>query len=84
MSLSPDQWVETHLGPIAEALSSIVFYAVPVAGTQVPLIVVWTAVAGLFFSFYLPLINFRGLGFAGRHAPGGFLYSNARGGGSHF
>ena len=49
MILSPDQWVEAHLGPIAEALSSFVFYTVPIAGTDVPLIVMWTAVAGLFF-----------------------------------
>ena len=84
MSLSPDQWVETHLGPIAEALSSIVFYAVPVAGTQVPLIVVWTAVAGLFFTFYLRFINLRALGLAIRHARGDFSDPDARGEISHF
>ena len=64
VSQSPDQWVEAHLGPIAEALSSIVFYTVPIAGTDVPLIVMWTAVAGLFFTFYLRLINVRALGLA--------------------
>ena len=47
VSLSPDQWVEAHLGPIAEALSSFVFYTVPIAGTDVPLIVMWTAVSAM-------------------------------------
>ena len=80
MSQSPDQWVEAHLGPIAEALSSIVFYTVPIAGTDVPLIVMWTAVAGLFFTFYLRLINVRALGLAIRHARGDFADPDARGG----
>ena len=84
MSQSPDQWVEAHLGPIAEALSSIVFYTVPIAGTDVPLIVMWTAVAGLFFTFYLGLINVRALGLAIRHARGDFADPDARGEISHF
>ena len=82
--LSPDQWVEAHLGPIAEALSSFVFYTVPIAGTDVPLIVMWTAVAGLFFTFYLRFINVRALGLAIRHARGDFEDADARGEISHF
>ncbi len=84
MSLSPDQWVEAHLGPIAEALSSIVFYTVPIAGADVPLIVTWTAAAGLFFTFYLRVINVRALGLAIRHARGDFADPDARGEISHF
>ena len=84
VSLSPDQWVEAHLGPIAEALSSFVFYTVPIAGTDVPLIVMWTAVAGLFFTFYLRLINVRALWLAIRHARGDFADPDARGEISHF
>ncbi|MEK9920865.1 MAG: alanine:cation symporter family protein, partial [Luminiphilus sp.] len=84
MTLSPDQWVEAHLGPIAEALSSVVFYAVSVADTEVPLIVVWTSVAALFFTVYLRFINVRALGLAIRHARGDFSDPNARGEISHF
>ena len=84
MSPSPDQWVEAHLGPIAEGLSSIVFYTLPIAGTDVPLIVMWTAVAGLFFTFYLRLTNVRALGLAIRHARGDFEDPDARGEISHF
>ena len=73
MSQSPDQWVEAHLGPIAESLSSIVFSTISVAGTDVPLIVIWTAVASLFFTVYLRFINIRALGLAIRHARGIFL-----------
>ena len=84
MSSSPDQWFEAHLGPIAESLSSIVFYAVPIGGTEVPLIVMWSAVASLFFTVYLRLINVRALGLAIRHARGDFADPNARGEISHF
>ena len=84
MSQSPDQWVEAHLGPVAESLSSFVFSTVSVAGTDVPLIVVWTAVASLFFTVYLRLINIRALGLAIRHARGDFSDPDARGEISHF
>ena len=84
MSFSPDQWVETHFGPIAEALSSVVFYAVPLAGTDVPLIVMWSAIAALFFTVYLRFINIRALGLAIRHAKGDFSDPTARGEISHF
>ena len=84
MSFSPDQWVETHFGPIAETLSSVVFYAVPIGGTDVPLIVMWTAVAALFFTVYLRFINVRALGLAIRHAKGNFSDPTARGEISHF
>ena len=84
MSFSPDQWVETHFGPIAEALSSVVFYAVPIGGTDVPLIVMWSAVAALFFTVYLRFINVRALGLSIRHAKGDFSDPTARGEISHF
>lgn len=84
MSLSPDQWVEAHVGPVAEALSSAVFYAIPVAGTQVPLIVIWLAVAAVFFTVYLRFINLRALGLAIRHVKGDFSDPTARGEISHF
>jgi len=84
MSLSPDQWVEAHVGPVAEALSSAVFYAIPVAGTQVPLIVIWLAVAAVFFTVYLRFINVRALGLAIRHVKGDFSDPTARGEISHF
>jgi len=84
MSLSPDQWVEAHVGPVAEALSSAVFYAIPVAGTQVPLIAIWLAVAAVFFTVYLRFINVRALGLAIRHVKGDFSDPTARGEISHF
>lgn len=84
MSMSPDQWVESHVGPVAEALSSFVFYTIPIAGTPVPLIVMWLGGAAVFFTFYLRFINLRALGLAIRHVKGEFSDPTARGEISHF
>ena len=62
----------------------MVFYAVPIGGTDVPLIVMWSAVAALFFTVYLRFINVRALGLAIRHAKGDFSDPTARGEISHF
>ena len=60
------------------------FYAVPIGGTDVPLIVMWTRRCGAFFTVYLRFINVRALGLAIRHAKGDFSDPTARGEISHF
>ncbi|MYH15274.1 MAG: alanine:cation symporter family protein [Gammaproteobacteria bacterium] len=46
--------------PLADAVSGFIFFTVPVAGADLPLIVVWLICAGVFFTFYLRLVNIRG------------------------
>ncbi|MYK27086.1 MAG: alanine:cation symporter family protein [Gammaproteobacteria bacterium] len=46
--------------PMADAVSGFIFFTVPVAGADLPLIVVWLICAGVFFTFYLRLVNIRG------------------------
>jgi len=50
--------------PLADAVSSLIFYAVPLFGAELPLIVLWLIGGGLFFTLYLGFINIRGF----RHA----------------
>jgi len=50
--------------PLADAVSSLIFYAVPLLGAELPLIVLWLIGGGLFFTLYLGFINIRGF----RHA----------------
>ncbi len=45
-----DQWVDDALGPIAERLAAVVFFALEIGGARVPLIVLWLIAAGLFCS----------------------------------
>lgn len=54
-----DKAVNELFDPVATWLSDLVFYTVNVAGADVPLIVVWLAVAGLVFTVRFGLLQFR-------------------------
>lgn len=79
-----DQRINALVGPVADALSSVIFVSVPVAGAQLPLIVVWLIAAALFFTVYLGFINIRGFGHAVRLAKGDYSDPNDAGEVSHF
>ncbi|WP_175411906.1 sodium:alanine symporter family protein [Streptomyces sp. TRM64462] len=54
-----DQSVSDFFNPVATWLGDIVFYSVPVAGTELPLIVAWLVVAGLVFTGWFGFVQFR-------------------------
>ncbi len=57
---SIDQKIDTFFQPVAETMSGIVFYSMPLMdGVDVKLILVWLALATFFFSFYLGFVNIR-------------------------
>ncbi len=56
---SIDSSVSDFVEPIATKLGEIVFYAVPVGGTELPLIVAWLVVAGAVFSSWFGFIQIR-------------------------
>ncbi len=56
-----DDAVNEAVEPIANAVSSFIFMSVDVAGTSVPLIVLWLVVGGLYFTVYLRFLPFRAL-----------------------
>ena len=45
-----DQTIDRFMRPLADAIYGFVFYAVPVAGAELPLIVAWLIAGGLFFT----------------------------------
>ncbi|MEV1053326.1 alanine/glycine:cation symporter family protein [Streptomyces sp. NPDC059017] len=59
MTESVDKAVSGFFEPIASWLGEVVFYSVPVAGTDLPLIVAWLVVAGLVFSAWFGLVQIR-------------------------
>ena len=79
-----DDRINAAIGPIADTLSSFIFFSLPVAGAQVPLIVVWLIAAALFFTAYLGFINIRGFRHAVRLAKGDYADPNDAGEVSHF
>ncbi|MGY1837475.1 alanine/glycine:cation symporter family protein [Blastococcus sp. SYSU DS0510] len=58
-----DEQVDGFFAPISEWITGIVFFAVPLEfideGVELPLIVVWLVIAGLFFTIYLRGFQFR-------------------------
>jgi AGCS family alanine or glycine:cation symporter len=79
-----DQQVEALVRPWANALSSVVFYKISLFGQPFPLIVLWLAIAAVFFTVYMGFLNIRGFGFAVRHVLGHFHDPDAKGEISHF
>ncbi|MGW3680291.1 alanine/glycine:cation symporter family protein [Streptomyces prasinus] len=61
ITTSIDDAVSDFFDPVATAVGDIVFYTVPVAGTDLPLIVAWLAIAGLVFTGWFGLIQARKL-----------------------
>lgn len=55
-----DEAINRALEPAANAVSSVVFFSVPVGSARVPLVVVWLIVAAVVFTLYFNFINFRG------------------------
>jgi len=79
-----DERVEALVRPLANGLSSIVFYKIDLFGQAFPLIVLWLAVAAVFFTVYMGFINIRGFSQALRHVRGHYHNPEANGEISHF
>lgn len=61
---SLDEAINNAIAPISDAVASTIFYSVPVAGTQFPLIVGWLVLAAAVFTVYFGFIQFRAFGHA--------------------
>ncbi|MDJ0466645.1 alanine/glycine:cation symporter family protein [Streptomyces sp. H27-C3] len=59
ITTSIDEAVSGFFEPIATWLGDVVFYAVRVGGTDLPLIVVWLVVAGLVFTGWFGFVQLR-------------------------
>ena len=63
-ALTLDERISASVQPYSSAISGVIFYSVPVAGTRFPLIVGWLILAALIFTFYFRFIQLRGIGHA--------------------
>ena len=57
---SLDDKINQLAQPLTDVISAFIFYSVPIAGADVPLIVCWLIFAAIFFTFYMGFVNFRG------------------------
>jgi len=60
LAQSIDERISSAMNPVSSFIEGIVFYSIPVAGVNLPLIVLWLVAAGAFFTVYLGFINLRG------------------------
>lgn len=79
-----DEAIESVFAPVAEALEAVIFYSVPLFGNDVPLIVGWLVGAGIFFTFWLRMLSFRGMKHALDLVRGKYDSSQAEGEVTHF
>ncbi|MEL6727174.1 MAG: alanine/glycine:cation symporter family protein [Pseudomonadota bacterium] len=81
---SLDTIINEVVQPVTDAVSSFIFYSVPIAGSDVPLIVCWLIFGACFFTIYLGFINVRGFGHALDVARGKYAHADAAGEITHF
>ncbi|WP_435274144.1 alanine/glycine:cation symporter family protein [Psychrobium sp. nBUS_13] len=79
-----DQKINALLAPAADIFSSIIFYAVPVGNSNIPLILIWLISAALAFTLYFGFLNFRGFKHAIKVIKGNYSNPNDPGEVSHF
>ncbi|PMR67142.1 alanine glycine permease [Halomonas heilongjiangensis] len=79
-----DAVLDQYFSPFAEWLASIVFYPLPMFGTEAPIIVLWLIVAGTFFTLWLKFLNVRGMKHAVNLIRGKYTPAEAVGEVSHF
>ena len=60
LAQSIDERISNAMDPVSSVIEGIVFYSVPVAGVNLPLIVLWLVAAGAFFTVYLGFLNIKG------------------------
>ncbi|WP_020395887.1 alanine/glycine:cation symporter family protein [Thiolinea disciformis] len=56
---SIDETINNAVAPIANAVSSVIFFSVPLGEAQLPLIVLWLIIAATIFTIYFGFIQFR-------------------------
>lgn len=81
---SIDEAINNAVAPVANAVSSVIFFSVPVGEAQLPLIVLWLIIAATVFTLYFGFIQFRVVGQAIRLIRGVYDDPKHAGEVSHF
>jgi AGCS family alanine or glycine:cation symporter len=82
--LNVDQTINAWLAPVADWFGKVMFYSVPVAGAQLPLILVWLIAGGVICTLYFRFVNLRGFGHSLRVIRGDYSNRNLPGEASPF
>ena len=80
-----DDRINAMFAPVADAISAVVFYPIPLGGeTTMPAMVLWLIIAATFFTFYFRFISLRGFGQGLRLIRGDYSHHHDAGEVTHF
>lgn len=79
-----DEIINEFVAPATKILSDFIFYAVPIGGVEVPLVVAWLVLGGLFCTFYFRVLTFKSLKHTFYLLRGDFTKPENKGQISHF
>ena len=52
MASGVDAFMDKHVAPVSDAVARLIFYPVNICNNEVPLIIFWILIAGIFFTIY--------------------------------
>jgi len=81
---SLDQRINETVAPISNVIAGTIFYSVPIAGNDFPLIVGWLVIAAAIFTLYFGFVQFRKFGHAIALVKGDYSHPDDAGEVSHF
>ncbi|MEM9236569.1 MAG: alanine/glycine:cation symporter family protein [Verrucomicrobiota bacterium] len=81
---SLDEKIDGVIGPVATWADKIVFYAVPIFGEDVPIVLLLLAGTGIFLTLFFKFINFRAFGLALKTVRGKYSSKDDPGQITHF
>lgn len=81
---SLDQRIDDFVRPAADWVTGVIFWSFPVAGVQIPLVLVWLILAASVFTLYFKFINLRAMRHGFQLVRGDYDDPNAAGEVSHF
>ena len=81
---SVDNFINEMVAPATKILSDFIFYAIPVGGVDVPLVVAWLVIGGLFCTFYFRVLTWRSIKHTFHLLRGDYTHPDNKGQISHF
>lgn len=79
-----DSRIDEAIKPYADTVSGLIFSSFPVAGVQIPFVLVWLIFAATFFTFYFKFINLRAMKHGFQLVRGDYSDPTAAGEVTHF
>ncbi|MEZ5472642.1 MAG: alanine/glycine:cation symporter family protein [Marinicella sp.] len=82
---SIDEKINQAVEPVANGISSVIFFKIPfIGGSSIPLVLLWLVVAAFFFTIYFKFINLRSFKHGFQLIRGKYDYHDAPGEVTHF